>query len=158
MTPIIRHVARKAGFYDVDQYGVRNYKTRFLSLLCVMMLSFLVLMFGFVTYLAEMNTPGSTITSYSDAIWMMLMSATTIGFGDHYPVTLIGRAAVILMFVFGFSIFGGMGALIAGKVLGFTDTRIKNRELRKQNDDILRKLEHLDRELRLIKRMYSGSK
>lgn len=65
------------------------------------------------------------------------MSASTIGFGDFYPVTLGGRMVVAGMFYIGVGIVGFIGALIAERVLGFADTNVKNRELRHQNAEIL---------------------
>lgn len=92
--------------------------------------------------------------NYADALWLMLMSSTTIGFGDVYPITFVGRAAVFVMFILGVGILGGVGAVFANKIFGFADTNIKNRELRKQNEDIFaqnikihQKLEQLEAKL-----------
>ncbi len=79
----------------------------------------------------------SPVQSYADALWLMLMSSTTIGFGDVYPITFVGRAAVFIMFILGVGILGGVGAVFANKIFGFADTNIKNRELRKQNEEII---------------------
>jgi hypothetical protein len=46
--------------------------------------------------------------------------------------------AVFVMFLLGVGILGGVGAVFANKIFGFADTNIKNRELRKQNDNILK--------------------
>ena len=85
------------------------------------------------------------------------MSSTTIGFGDVYPITFIGRAAVFIMFILGVGILGGVGAVFANKIFGFADTNIKNRELRKQNEEIFaqnikihQKLESLDLPWQLV--------
>ena len=86
---------------------------------------------------AEIAFEASPIQSYTDAIWLMIMSSTTIGFGDVYPITLVGRISVFIMFILGVGILGGMGAVFANKIFGFADTNIKNRELRKQNAHII---------------------
>ena len=41
------------------------------------------------------------------------------------------------MLYIGVGIVGFVGAQIAGKLIGFADTNVKNRELRKQNEAIL---------------------
>ena len=57
---------------------------------------------------------------------------------------------VTLMFIFGVGIIGGLGALIASKLLGFSDTNVKNRELRKQNAEILAHGKILEKKLDIL--------
>lgn len=140
----------RSKLYSVDEFGIRNYKTGFVALLCVLLMTFLILTFGAITYQAEYGAEGATIQSFTDALWLMVMSSTTIGFGSQYPVTLLGRAMVTLMFVFGVGIIGGLGALIASKLLGFSDTNVKNRELRQQNEAIYNKLLSLEETIKKI--------
>ena len=78
------------------------------------------------------------------------MSSTTIGFGDVYPITIVGRIAVFIMFILGVGILGGVGAVFANKIFGFADTNIKNRELRKQNEQILAQNEKIHQKLALV--------
>lgn len=147
MTSVFQIAADKSKLYSVDEFGVTNYKTRFVALMCVLTITILIIAFGVVTYYAEYGAEGATITRFGDAFWLMIMSSTTIGFGDHYPVTVLGRTMVTLMFIFGVGIIGGLGALIAAKLLGFSDTNVKNRELRKQNAEILAHNKILEKKL-----------
>lgn len=144
MTSVFQVTAQKSNLYAVDEFGIRNYKTRFVAFLCILAMVLLVFLFGFITYKAEYGVEGATISSFGDALWLMIMSSTTIGFGSQYPVTFIGRSMVTLMFIFGVGIIGGLGALIASKLLGFSDTNVKNRELRMQNANIFEKLVELE--------------
>lgn len=144
MAIVLKNIAQKSGLYNVDEFGVVNYKTRFITLMSVLLMALFLFSFGYVTYLSELGVEGATIKSYGDAIWLMIMSSTTIGFGDHYPVTLLGRLMVTLMFIFGVGIIGGLGAIVASKLFGFSDTNVKNRELRKQNLEILAQNKQLE--------------
>jgi hypothetical protein len=135
---ILQSAMEKSHLYQVDEYGVKNYNYGVLGLVSFVIFVLINASLGYVTYLAEASTTSSPVQNYSDAFWLMLMSSTTIGFGDVYPITLIGRAAVFLMFILGVGILGGVGAVFANKIFGFADTSIKNRELRKQNDDIIK--------------------
>ncbi len=151
---ILQNAMEKSQLYKVDEFGIKNYNYGILGFLSLSVFSLLNIILGYITFLAETSAAGSPVQNYADALWLMLMSSTTIGFGDVYPITFIGRAAVFVMFILGVGILGGVGAVFANKIFGFADTNIKNRELRKQNDNIIsqnieihKKLEKLEEKL-----------
>ncbi|MDX1810722.1 MAG: potassium channel family protein [Gammaproteobacteria bacterium] len=121
----------------VDEYGILNYKARYLTLLAFACLYGVITILAFVLLYFEQAAPGSNILSYKDAFWTLQMSASTIGFGDYYPVTMGGRIVVALMFYIGVGLVGFIGALIADKIIGFADTAVKNRELKRQNENLM---------------------
>jgi len=135
---ILQNAMEKSNLYRVDEFGVKNYNYGILALLSFALFALINIGLGYITFIAETNVVGSPVKNYADAFWLMLMSSTTIGFGDVYPITLAGRIAVFTMFILGVGILGGVGAVFANKIFGFADTNIKNRELRKQNEEILK--------------------
>ncbi|WP_246143547.1 potassium channel family protein [Colwellia echini] len=135
---LLQHAMEKSQLYRVDDFGVKNYNYGFIALLSFALFALINISLGYLTFMAETNVEGSPVKTYSDAFWLMLMSSTTIGFGDVYPITLIGRLTVFVMFILGVGILGGAGAIFANKIFGFADTNIKNRELRMQNFQIIR--------------------
>lgn len=134
---ILQNAMEKSNLYKIDEFGIKNYNYGILGFFSLAVFSLLNIILGYVTFLAEINAVNSPVQNYVDALWLMLMSSTTIGFGDVYPITFVGRAAVFIMFILGVGILGGVGAVFANKIFGFADTNIKNRELRKQNEEIL---------------------
>ena len=134
---VVQKAMEKSNLYRIDEFGVKNYNYGFIGVISFALFLTLNLSLGYITYQAELGLEASPVKSYSDAIWLMVMSSTTIGFGDVYPITFIGRASVFIMFILGIGILGGMGAVFVNKIFGFADTNIKNRELRKQNAQII---------------------
>ena len=134
---ILQSAMEKSNLFKVDEFGVKNYNYGILAVVSFALFAFINIGLGYITFVAETAVVGSPVKNYADAFWLMLMSSTTIGFGDVYPITLAGRIAVFVMFILGVGILGGVGAIFANKIFGFADTNIKNRELRKQNEEIL---------------------
>ena len=55
---------------------------------------------AFALYLVEADVAGSKIVSLGDALWLVLATVTTVGFGDLHPITTEGKIITsILMFV-----------------------------------------------------------
>lgn len=62
---------------------------------------------------AEQGDPKANIHSYGNALWWALTTVSTVGYGDHYPVTLAGRAVALVLIVAGVSLFGVITAAVA---------------------------------------------
>ena len=58
-------------------------------------------------YFEESNVEGTKITSLGDAFWWAIVTVTTVGYGDVYPVTAEGRIIGSLLMISGIAIFGG---------------------------------------------------
>ena len=72
------------------------------ALLSLWLLGILVLQFGSLWVLAlEQGAPDATITSAPDALWYVLVTISTVGYGDEYPVTTGGRALGSIVILIG---------------------------------------------------------
>ncbi len=67
--------------------------------------------------LAEAGQPGSNISTAEDAIWWSLVTISTVGYGDFYPITTAGRVISGVVIITGVSLFGGLSGLMASKLL-----------------------------------------
>ncbi|NUP74865.1 MAG: two pore domain potassium channel family protein [Sinomonas sp.] len=61
----------------------------------------------------EQNEPGANIRSFGTAIWWALETITTVGYGDHYPVTIVGRFVAAGLMITGIAVLGVVTASIA---------------------------------------------
>ncbi len=72
---------------------------------------------GFVGALAvldaERETPGGNIDTFGDALWWAFTTMTTVGYGDRYPVTTMGRFVAVGLMVGGVTILSTVTAMLA---------------------------------------------
>ena len=91
-------------------------------LLYVILLSVITVTAGaFTMYVVEHNAPDSKITNLGDAFWWAVVTVTTVGYGDVYPVTFEGRIIATVIMIIGIAI---LGILIS--TLGAQFIRVKN--------------------------------
>jgi voltage-gated potassium channel len=62
---------------------------------------------------AEENAPGSNLTTFGDAVWWAMTTITTVGYGDHYPVTVLGRCVAAGLMIGGVAVLGVVTASVA---------------------------------------------
>ncbi|MFE2158902.1 potassium channel family protein [Streptomyces lydicus] len=67
---------------------------------------------------AESGAPHANITSYPKALWWSFETATTVGYGDFYPVTLWGRVVAALLMLSAITAFGVITAALATWFVG----------------------------------------
>ena len=105
-------------------YGIRNVGRSLVrdragsALLTLLLLGILVLEFGSLEMLnVEQYAPGANITTASDALWYTIVTISTVGYGDRYPVTNQGRIVGSLIIVVGVAIFGTFTGYLANLFL-----------------------------------------
>nr|WP_272902516.1 potassium channel family protein [Brevibacterium daeguense] len=62
---------------------------------------------------AEREAPGALITNFGDALWWAAVTSATVGYGDVYPVTVLGRIIAVGLMIVGIALLGGVTAGIA---------------------------------------------
>ncbi|MCD1639803.1 ion transporter [Pseudomonas stutzeri] len=73
----------------------------------------LLVAFGALTMLlVEAPNPESSINTPEEALWWAFVTVTTVGYGDFYPVTTLGRIVAVLLMVSGVGLFGSFAAYI----------------------------------------------
>ena len=88
------------------------------ALMSLLLIGVLVLEFGSLAMLAlEQKAPGANITTASDALWYVIVTMATVGYGDQYPVTTGGREMGTLVIIIGVGIFGTLTGYLANLFL-----------------------------------------
>jgi voltage-gated potassium channel len=89
------------------------------ALMTLLLMGILVLEFGSLTILrVEQYAEGANITSAGDALWYTIVTISTVGYGDHYPVTIPGMWIGTLIIIVGVGIFGTFTGYLANAFLG----------------------------------------
>jgi voltage-gated potassium channel len=85
--------------------------TVLLTILVLTVASVLVLQF-------ESQSPDANIQSGGDALWYSLVTITTVGYGDRYPVTPAGRITAMFIMFMGVGIIGALASILASLLVG----------------------------------------
>ncbi len=98
-----------------------------MSLVVLVSLVLLIILFGGIgVYLAEYKHHGSNITKLGDAFWWAVVTITTVGYGDYYPVTAIGRIIAIFMMFSGIGIVVLLVGTLSQRRLQRIESRLKS--------------------------------
>lgn len=110
-------------------------------LLAAVLSSILTVVFSAVAILQFETVPDSNIKSLGDALWWAVVTITTVGYGDRYPVTSEGRALGALLMTCGVALFGAFSGFVASWFLNPTGEK-QNTELAQIHAELqeLRKL------------------
>ena len=113
ITRLLRGEQKKALIKDVlenrSQYAV--FITILLTILVLTVAGVLVLQF-------ESKAPNANITTGGDALWYSIVTITTVGYGDFYPVTTAGRVTAIFIMFMGVGIIGALASILASLLVG----------------------------------------
>ncbi|QIG39084.1 two pore domain potassium channel family protein [Microbacterium sp. 4R-513] len=66
---------------------------------------------------AERGSRGANIVSFGDAIWWAFVTVATVGYGDYYPVTPLGRMWAVGLMAGGIAIVGTVTATVSSWVI-----------------------------------------
>ncbi len=101
---LVKDIIENRGRYTV-------FITILLSLLVLTVASVLVLQF-------ESKSPDANIVDGGDSLWYSLVTITTVGYGDRYPVTLWGRVTAFFIMVMGVGLIGVLASILSSLLVG----------------------------------------
>ena len=106
------------------------------GLLLVLLIALVVLEFGAITVLySERDAADATILTARDAIWYVIVTMSTVGYGDTYPVTDMGRLFGVIIIVVGVGVFGTLTGFLANAFMTPADTDDEEDEEDEEDDE-----------------------
>lgn len=98
----------------------------------------------------ETRSEGANILTGGDAFWWALVTVTTVGYGDQYPVSGLGRLMAVPLMIVGVGIFGVLSSFLASIFIGTEDEIEK---VDKETAKLEENMAYLKVELTAIKEM-----
>ena len=84
----------------------------------VFTLGFILVSFSSVGILFFETGAGGNIKTAEQALWWSMVTVTTVGYGDLYPVSVAGRVVAAFTMIAGVGMFGAMSGVVASLLLG----------------------------------------
>ncbi|NVO01811.1 MAG: NAD-binding protein [Bacteroidetes bacterium] len=89
-----------------------------IAIASILFITLVLLLFYF-----ERDQPQTKITNLFDAIWFSIVTITTVGYGDVYPVTVAGRIIGVLIVLTSFLTMGYMVGNLSNKIRKFMEEK-----------------------------------
>lgn len=106
------------------------------SLFRVLIAATVTLFLGaWLVLLFEEKAKGSNIHSYPDALWWGIVTVTTVGYGDRFPVTAGGRMVAVVLMLLGIGLIGVLTATVASVFIK-EHTDANKEEIKKNHADL----------------------
>ncbi|MBT3392999.1 MAG: potassium channel family protein [Elusimicrobiaceae bacterium] len=106
----IFRIFRLARFFNIMRYILKE-RSHLVTASAFLVLIF-VLIFASIGMLLVETAGDSNIQTPIDALWWAFITITTVGYGDHFPVTIQGRMIAVFMAIIGISFFSVLTAYI----------------------------------------------
>jgi voltage-gated potassium channel len=114
--------------------------TIIMAMLVLVLSSIFVLQF-------ESKSPNANITTGGDALWWAVVTITTVGYGDFYPVTMGGRLVGVCVMFAGVGIIASLASILASVLIPTPKEPAPGTDLA----DLQKKLDDIHLELRALR-------
>ena len=106
------------------------------TLFFVLLLAILAISIGsFFVLIFERGTPGSNIETPQDAIWWAIVTVSTVGYGDYYPVTTNGKILATFLILIGISVFGVLSGFLAHEFISISNKKDQGQEEEEEEEE-----------------------
>jgi len=95
----------------VDGWTRRSFHVRVVTAVSLVT-SVIIAVSSLLLWQIERHSAHSNIRSFGDAVWWAMETITTVGYGDHHPVTVPGRWIAAGLMVIGVALVGVITATV----------------------------------------------
>ena len=105
----------RSGHSVIKQLSQNKHETTLASILLLMVI--LLTVGSSMMMFIEQQSPAANIKDGGDALWWALVTISTVGYGDHYPVTTAGKLLAASLIICGVGLFGMISGLITSMIV-----------------------------------------
>jgi voltage-gated potassium channel len=105
---VLRETDRRQVVTDI----VRN-RSQYAAFVTVLLILMVLTVSSILVLQFESKSPDANITTGGDALWWAVVTITTVGYGDKYPVTPGGRLTAVLVMTSGVGIIGALASILS---------------------------------------------
>ncbi|HET9724454.1 MAG TPA: ion transporter [Actinomycetota bacterium] len=109
---------------------------------------------GITVYLVEHGRPDANITTPGDALWWGITTSSTVGYGDRFPVTTVGRILAAVLMIAGVALIGVVSSYLATSFISPTKGEQADQRAREAGDRA--EISALRTEVREIRALLEG--
>jgi len=128
---VLRLVRSIRSLKFIHDFMSKDHKTSKFVDCCVIGVAF-ILFSAIAIYNHEKHIPEANIKNLSDSLWWAMATVTTIGYGDRYPVSDIGRIIGGFVMILGVGLYASFTGFIVSKFVN--DSRVD--QLVKDNEEM----------------------
>jgi voltage-gated potassium channel len=92
---------------------VLNNRSQYATFITILLAGMVLSVASLLVLQFESRSTDANITTGGDAIWWGIVTITTVGYGDFYPVTWLGRMTGIFVMFAGIGIIGALASILA---------------------------------------------
>ncbi len=110
--------SKESGSLVKDVLENRSKYAVFLTLVLAMMVLSIA---SIVMVQSQSRVAGANITTGGDAIWWAVVTITTVGYGDTYPIDPLGRIVAVFVMFAGVGIIGALASILSSVLIPTPD-------------------------------------
>ena len=105
-------------------------RSRYAAFITILLALLVLTVSGALVLQFESKSPDANITTGGDALWYSIVTITTVGYGDFYPVTAAGRVMGMFIMFAGVGIIGALASILASVLVGGSSSPEEEEESR----------------------------
>lgn len=113
----IRRLLREKNKKQLIEDVLRN-RSQYAAFITILLAIIVLTLASIFVLEFESRSPEAKITTGVQAIWYAVVTITTVGYGDYYPVTTGGRVTAIFLMVTGVGIIGALASILSSILVG----------------------------------------